>query len=513
MDAEASKSVQLWPITIMTSVLLFGLSYAIISLDIKGVQLNWEKRRCEPAVMLAGWMYKPDGDGRSATEFAVENFSFCVNGLIDRIFTSLLTPVMTAMKGNLAATDQVQKSVNTLKGSAQFMTNGVIQIIQPMYNQFRTIIELIKNSFVRFKMAWERMSGIFTAITFAGLSGIKALENAKDFIIKVCIIILSILVAIFILLFFVLFPYTPIIITTISIIAATAAGGAVSGMSGTFCVPPGTLVNCGIKGWLPVETLVLGQELEGGATVEGIVCANGLHSPMVSIDDIIVSAGHLVWNSESKKWCSADEHPRANPIATRYHTVYCLNTTSHTWRISTCSSHPGTELVLRDWEELPSCFDTSTVWDTKIALELDTRSTLQKAVRGLFGLNTLLLTRTRGVQPISAITLGEEVRDYRDDTFTWTTVQAIIRDISESVPPQGPNEGCWKYSEVRDSWEHIDLTDGCDAVSEGYSIITTSGTFFCEEHGLFRDFTEIGLEKLDTLRPWILEKLNCSSLE
>lgn len=493
----------------MTLTLMFGISYAVVSLDIAAVRENWSNRRCEPAVILTGWLYKPANTSTDASEFAFDNFSFCMNRIVDSVLNKAFAPIFGMFKQSLSATDQIQSSTNALKGAAKKMTNSSMGLFQSMFNQFDWITMAIQRSMIRFSAAMGRISGIFTATLFAGLSGIVALDNAKKFIIKVCIIILSVLTAIFILLIFVLFPFVPVILTTIGVLTAAGAGAAVGGMADTFCVPPGTLVKVE-HGWRPVEQLSPGDNLDDSTIIEGMLQADGSRSQFVRIHDVIVSAGHLVWDINTQQWCAAEDHTNAILLSTTFPIVYCLNTTSHTWRIR--SPYNSEELLLRDWEELPADKGAVQEWETWInsILQAPSFSLAEEPVRGLLGPEVLVRTRTRGPQKIKYLQLGEEIRTLYDKTSAWTRIRAIVHDISENTPIEGANQGCWIYHESLNKWSHPSPALEQKESKEGYHIITEAGTFVAESIGLLRDFTEVGLHELDQFRPSILKKLNSS---
>lgn len=538
MEAEPAAKPQWTPFVAITLAFTIALSYAIVNLDIDVIKKNWDTKRCNPSVMLTGWLYTPDGE--DSTEFAINNFSFCINSYIQDALKRALQPVNVLFSKQLESTGVLQQNMNTLRGSTNSLMGGFITLFEPIFRKFQIINQLISNSFTRFKFAMSRMSAMMLSAVFAGLSSIKVVENSMNFIIRVVIIILSILVAIFILLFFVLFPFVPTILTTIGIISATAFGGAVGGMAGTFCVPPGTLVSTR-EGWKPVETLELGEILsrDVGARsqnrIEGIIRADGSNTPFVSIHDTIISGGHIVWDSYKNVWCAAEDHSVAKPIQERFPIVYCLNTSEHIWRIAKASSYnyhtsiydikEGSDITIRDWEELPSEFDTSSIWETKVALQLETSPhTKQPSIRGLLGPATLILTKGSNgsngeVKRIEDIQVGDLVADLFLGKYSWTRVSAVIRDDSEVTPNDGPNSGCWMRNEVEDSWTHPlyptlpSQNNSPLSPSLGYHLITESGSFITKAGFYLRDFTEIGIEGLDTFRPWILEKLNSPKIE
>ena len=70
---------------ILNFTLFFGLLNLLGESSKKEIMTNWSERRCDFDVILSSFMYKPEDDARSASEFSSDNFSFCIQKLIDYI--------------------------------------------------------------------------------------------------------------------------------------------------------------------------------------------------------------------------------------------------------------------------------------------------------------------------------------------------------------------------------------------------------------------------------------------
>jgi hypothetical protein len=493
-------------ITVLTIALLIGFGYAMANLNIYDIQKNWEDRRCEPPIIMSGWLYKPENYDGDNGAFALDNFNFCISKFAQYALTFAITPVLGIMGKTDQASQVVQQGINMIREIITNIQRQFLRQMSSMFGRFTHLTHMISMVLTRLKFGFSRFNAVLLSIVYAGLSGIQTLRNSINFVIMVCIIILTILVVIFILLFFVLFPFAPLILTTIGVITAAGLGSAVSGMSDTFCVPEGTMVR--VKGgWKRVEEIVPGEALDDKTTVEGVIQATGRGSEFVSIRGSIIGQGHLVYDDSSKKWVSSEEHSEAKPMTFTCDTVYCLNTTNGSWTIASDPANHSTYLLLRDWEELPRTAEAAAEWESRISKALEcSEAAAEYAVRPMLGKESSIVTN-RGHIPISQVRVGDMVADWSYGFIVETRVLAVVHDTSVEVPLSGPNHGCWSMKERTGNWGHPLESKAVAKGKEGYHLITESGTFLAGEFYL-RDFSDVGLAALDTYRPWILSLLN-----
>jgi hypothetical protein len=305
------------------------------------------------------------------------------------------------------------------------------------------------------------------------------------------LIILCILV---IFLYFVMWPVIPLILTMIGILSATVYAGNVSGMAGSFCVAPSTLVKTK-RGWKMVCEIETGEELDDGV-VEGVLNFDGSGGECVSIDGLIISKSHLIFNGI--EWVFAEKHLGAvecpSPIF-----LYCLNTSSRTWTVK--GSVHTSEHLIRDWEELPDSPHIDFAWETLIDTLLNGTSKPLRVQpgRGLFGEDTVVWTKNTTVDICDVV-----VGDYIKDKTGFTKVIGVYSDSSEVIPRSGPNRSVWYWSIPKKRWIHP-FTEDCSLKSKyGFHLVTESGTFFIgfnrpglkESKMLVRDFTEVGATRI-----------------
>ena len=317
--------------------------YIFSSVQLHDIRVNWNTRRCEPLVMLIAQRVPDPADPNiDASQFAADNFSFCINSIIDGILSTALAPLLGIFSFQLDATQPIHAAINTLRSSASnILTNPFNSYVNMFWKKIGYITHALSYTFVKMNSAFHRVFGILISSIFAGIAMYKGVLNVKNFIVKIVFIILYIIVALLFLLFIPLFPIIPsIIIPTIIVVAA--AGGAVGGMQDAFnCVAPGTLVACR-DGWRPVESLKVGDPLRKGevkGVLKGIPGGN-----CVKIGKVIISSLHVVFDKKVDRWVHASEHSDAVPHASP-ETVYCLVTSTRTWTVEG-------ELLLRDWNDI-----------------------------------------------------------------------------------------------------------------------------------------------------------------
>ena len=482
------------PLLAVTVLLLGSFASLAATVQLADVRANWNERRCEPLVMLIAHLVPKTPE----PEFATENFSFCLRQIIQTSLSAFTGPMMGLFSQQVAATGPISDSLNKLRSTATSIFTPLNTLVGTLWNKFKFVLYQAVRVFTRIHFAIERIFGIVLSSLFAGMSVFQGIQNTIGFVIQVCITMLGILVALVVVLWFIMWPVIPIILTAIGVISATVYGANVSGMAGSFCVAPGTLVSTA-SGWRPVETINPGDDLGAEGIVEGVLKTSGLGARCVALGSLIVSETHLVWHEG--EWRFAGEIPGATQCEEAPTELYCLNTSSRTWL---CNGQPNGKpngYLLRDWEELPAS-DSARLdndWECMIYTLLNPgvrRPHIPRGGRGLLGKGTRIETQN-GFVSISNVKVGDHVKD-KD---LWTRVIGVYKDTSELVPAAGPNVAAWILEVER--WTHPQgqAVGEC----EGYHLITESGTFTAYTTDMIyvvRDFTEIGADRIHETYEW-----------
>lgn len=495
------------PLLAVTLVFISIFAYSYASLELEEIKANWNERRCEPLILVTAALIQIDPN-RDKTEVAVENFEFCIGRIIDSSISIFLSPMLKLFSSQVDATKPITDSMKYLRGMAASLMKPLMDIFARLWDKFMLVVYESARIFFKLYSAMDRIFGIATASVFAGMSMYKAIQNAMGFVMQVIIAILIILCVLVIFLFFIMWPVIPLILTMIGILSTTVYAANVSGMSGNFCVAPSTLVKT-MNGIKRVSEIMPGDLLEDGV-VEGVLKVEN-SSPCIKLDGIIISKSHLVFHNNS--WIFAGEHPLAVPVNTKDipPILYCLNTSTRVWTVMGVHS----EVILRDWEELPDLDEVSFAWESLIYKMLNGKEIAPLRAlglgRGLLGKDTLINVKGKGDVPIHNVLIG----DYVKDKNGYTRVIGVYHDNSEIVPRSGPNESAWQ--QTNGIWTHPrsngsfdaglqDTTDGLSAKS-GFHLVTESGTFFTQGV-LTRDFTEVGANRIQETYPFTASFLN-----
>ena len=487
--------------TTLTFISIFVYFYA--QLELKEIQAHWNERRCEPLVMVMAALVEIDPN-KDPTELATENFEFCIGKIIDSSIAIFLAPMLQIFSFQMDATKPINESMNYLRKMAASLLKPLNDLFNTLWAKLKVVVYQSARIFFQLYSSMDRIFAIATATVFAGMSMYKGIQNAMGFVMQVIIAILIILTVLVVFLFFVMWPVIPLILTMIGILSTTVYAANVSGMSGSFCVAPWTMVKTKM-GYKRVSELVPGEELDDGV-IEGILKVEGGADACIRIDGIIISKTHLI--KYEGKWIMAGEHPAAESISNIHvGLLYCLNTSTRKWTVKgTDADH-----TLRDWEEIPDSSDAA--WEEFIYSLLNKGSIKHSAPgRGLFGEATIIYTLD-SEKPISKVIIGDYIRD----KVGYTRVIGIYKD-TELVPRSGPNKSVWAlHPQAREcrayskGWNHLKIDDCLPKTKSAYQLVTESGTFIIQSNILVRDFTEVGADRIHETYSFVDSTINIAS--
>jgi hypothetical protein len=489
--------------TTLAFISIFAYSYA--QLELEEIKANWNKRRCEPLVMVMAALVQIDPK-KDPTAMAIENFEFCIGKIIDSSIAIFLAPMLQLFTFQMDATKPITDSMNYLRAMAGSLLKPLNDLFNTLWAKLMVVVYQSARIFFQLYSSMDRVFGIATASVFAGMSMYKGIQNAMGFVIQVIIAILIILCVLVVFLFFVMWPVIPLILTMIGILSTTVYAANVSGMSGSFCVAPWTMVKTKM-GYKRVSELVPGEELDDGV-IEGILKVEGGADACVRIDGIIISKTHLI--KYEGKWIMAGEHPAAETISNIHvGLLYCLNTSTRQWTVK----GTDTDHNLRDWEELPDSKESDAAWEEFIYSLLNKGSIKHSAPgRGLFGEATIIYTLD-SEKPISKVVIGDYIRD----KVGYTRVIGIYKD-TELVPRSGPNKAVWAlHPQAREcrayskGWTHLKVEECLPMTKNAYQLVTDSGTFIIQSNILVRDFTEVGADRIHETYSFTQSRINIAS--
>lgn len=484
---------------ILVLFLTIGFGIILGSSTREEIKANWSEHRCDAAVMLAGFMFKPDDDKRSAFEFSADNLNFCIGSLTSDYLDTIFAKLFEVMQKQIGASSVMTNIMNSLRSGLKDIYGPFSNLMNRFWNKFQQIGSLSSRIFQHLYMAMKKAAGTAIASMYMAIALQTSFLNGIDLVIKIIMIVLYIMLA-----FAVIF-FLPLLPVMIFVLMATggiegAFPGRTGGMGSIFCFAPDTPVimanyDC------PIKDVKVGQVLSNGAVVEAVIELPGSYDPLYKIYDIYVSGGHRIWSHQAKKFISVKDHPDAVETHRKVPALWTLITSSREIPIR------GTHGLVRfaDWEELPDTDEYAAEWDTIARSFLNPGSARRSKVRPYVPFvppcldKSLLVHKNQcGIIPLVNIKRGDWIKG-KDG---WTQVLGICeREVYGGIGLKHARitDGVWIEQE-NGTWQHpIGTLD--DWKWQGMQLVTDSGSFYVKnQHGgdwfLVRDFTEVGYQNL-----------------
>ena len=533
-----------WPFMLITFGLIFVLGLTIAGLEKNGVMNNWDSRRCELPVTVAAMFFKPDSDPRTGSDFAKDNFNFCMKSYIDKFMNILMSPINALFGKHAGLAGSAIDIVNTVRKIASSMYAAFSTYIDKFYKQFSSSIYEISRIIQYLRMAFRRANAVVMSMLYSGISIFRGLLNTIQFIVKVILIICGIMLAIMFILIFILFPFIPMILAVLGAIISTilalsmVVGGSVANEAmndkSGFCFSESTQIIVKEKGKYvskSVKDIKMGDELGyNGGIITAIIEMSGKNVQLYNINGIIVSGSHLVLGTDSL-WKSVSVDERAKKIDGNSSILYCFNTTSH--NIPAISPKNNDCIMFRDWEEFNDNDSLGQyMWNYNILKMLNNNANYNIWKKGLkldteiplIGRNIKIKTTIGFIEISNIIELWNKSRD--DNSKSNNTIYILDRygntqDILGIVYAELDNiddsTGIWN-TELYEWLDEGIWIKGSSTVSRsknngiGMTIISKTGEFIIwdnihKKEKIIRDFTEIGYKEIHKTYPLVCSRL------
>lgn len=270
-------------------ILLFSLG------SIREITENFPKYRCNPIIMPFAANFGYD---------AKENFNYCLTSIFNIKAAEIFAPIYNLLGG---FTDIVKMIVDVALGIRKLFSNfflGVNTFIRTTRDRIQSVFFSIRMSFLKINNLMARVYGTMYAVIWMGTSAMTAgLNLGNNDIVRF------------------LFE---------------------------FCFDPNTLVQLKDGSYVPISKLQIGDELaalenQTIPVVSSVFRFSGEKTPMVKIDDVVMSGEHYLTGPEGK-WIPARLHPSAITVASLPELI-CLNVSGHSFRAGKSG------LVVADYDE------------------------------------------------------------------------------------------------------------------------------------------------------------------
>jgi len=504
-----------WPFFIIAFGLVFLLGLVISRLERTNVMKHWDKRRCDFAVMAAASFFKEDSDPRTRTQFAKDNFEFCMGTFVDKFITALMAPVGAMFQKQVNITDSSLGMLNSIRDIAQTMYNALSSYLAEFYKRFNNSVFEISRIAQYLRMAMRRANAMVVSMIYSGITMFRGMLNAIQFAIRVILIICGIMIALIIILWFVLFPVIPLIISTLGAIITTVlmltmiissqVAETAQNSKGPFCFAKDTLIPIidenGKEKLVLVKDVKIGDKLaQDNGLITAIIVMDGMGVPLYEVEGIHVSGSHLIKGIDGK-WKSVSEDERAKLLKETTDLLYCFNTSSH--NIPVYSQNNSSILYFRDWEEFADQdIKGHYSWNYIVLKILNKYSSYEKWKNSLtistevpLMSENMFIKTVEGYKKLGEIVIGMYVMD--KDGKEQKVLGKVYGEVSNGVKTSEE----W-HTELfewdKDVWIKGQSTviTGKDEII-GQNIITELGEFIILDNNLnkekvVRDFTDIG---------------------
>ena len=531
-----------WPFMLITFGLLFLLGLTISKLERNGVMKNWDKRRCEFPVMTAGMFFKPSDDPRSKSQFASDNFTFCMKSYVTQFIELAFAPFQAILGKHMNLGKDAMTMLSTIRSIINTLYNAFLSFLDPYFRRFTASVYEMSRIVQYIRMAVRKANAIMLSMLYQGLTLFRGMINTIQFVIKVILIICGIMLAIIIILIFVLFPFIPLILSVLGAIvgavlmAVTIFAGYVdkaTSMKSGFCFAKNTKVfvkqSDGVEKAVPIHQVQIGDELAFDCgKVTAVIKMEGNGVTLYDLNGILVSGSHLVF-SEQEEWHLVEEDERAKKTDKRSSILYCFNTESHKIPIYTpnlLNEKPNKRVTFfRDWEEIP---DEDLMgqygWNFLILKTLNNSTNFQKWKDGLSRFNETpllseetLVKTPHGLMPLKVFTYDTSVKKVLDragqEQYVLGVIDSIIDDVSTLQKTNSWHTELYEWDKENKAWikGKSTLVRG-KGQSKGKTLITDSGEFVIwdeqtKSEKIVRDFTDIGYKSIHQTYPYVSQRL------
>lgn len=302
MADSSPEHIHVWNDNLRSSILIFsivtlifvGITILIFSMgNLAEIAKNFSKYRCNPLMMPFAGQFGYD---------AKENFQFCISGILNNKVAEIFAPLyglLSQFVGILTVMMNATLGIRKLFSNFFLSVNGFIGNVR---NKIQNLLLQIRMSFLKLNNLMGRVFGTMYAVIFMGMSALTAANN-------------------------------------------TANNDLVKFLA-EFCFDPSTSIQLEDGSYKQISDIQIGDRLISTNGEIPIVTStfifDGQKTPMVSIDDVVVSEEHYIFYNDA--WVSASDHPRAMPTESRK-TLVCLNVSGNTFYVG------KSKLLVRDYDE------------------------------------------------------------------------------------------------------------------------------------------------------------------
>ena len=169
--------VQIWISIIIIIVFIAGVSYFRMTANIKQIKKNWVTEKCKPHILpIAGHINAPKGV--STEEYTLNNFSMCIQNILDEAIEVLLAPlyfstfmISLLMEAGIEGIQAFRNIMSYMRDCFLALFGKVFEIIEKVLVAFQGVVAVgnaifakIHGSFISAQNLIAALYGIMTAL-------------------------------------------------------------------------------------------------------------------------------------------------------------------------------------------------------------------------------------------------------------------------------------------------------------------------------------------------------------
>jgi len=264
---------------IVTAIQIGIVIWVISGGGIAEIVNNWPKYRCNPVIMPFAGLFGYD---------ASENFNFCMKNIFSMNAGAVLAPIYGVMSNFTDIIGTISNVANSFRYLIANLLHGMERLMSSFRDRFQFILFSIRMSFFKIMNLMGRLYTTFYAVIFMGMSALQAAQNvANNDMVKFLL---------------------------------------------EFCFDPETPIKLASGLTVPLSKVVIGDKLAAINGVSPIVTSKfkfgGSSTPMVKLNNTIVSSKHFVYYEKLASWIEAGDHPDAITVISLPY-INCINTNTH----------------------------------------------------------------------------------------------------------------------------------------------------------------------------------------
>ena len=367
-------------LTVVVIIVFFLInSYLFIRINTNYYKRNWVSYRCNPSIMpFAGIINAPPD--KDKLEYTFDNFSFCLNKILDDIVSFAMAPIIFAIHSISLVYKALIDMIKEIVRMFDYLRTMITDVIKRIFGNIMNLLIPFQYMIIKMKTLFGKIAAAqaTTLYTFLAtyMSILTSMKITYEFIVTFVFVFVGIIVAVWAIwvAFLGLNPVPAVIASALTVVLIVflgllsnfavflqdilgVAGSPLPGVPGKphICFKSSTPIKTKDYGNIPISNIKPNTYLDDGSLVTAVLKLDAKNQQVYKIFDeelgkyIHVTSDHriLYKNHETGeiKWVLMKEHPNAE----RDHSfnddyVYCLNTNSKQINIG---SH-----CFKDWDDL-----------------------------------------------------------------------------------------------------------------------------------------------------------------